>query len=518
LPGSFGNPLGLEGTVSEGIISAVRNDLGLIQISAPISPGSSGSPVITEEGRVIGVATLQSKIGENLNFAIPVERVNATVVAIDQRKPVASLTEGSTSANQAPEVSLARKLLAAHKFGDAVGVLKEYLAKNPKDAEAWIVYAETFRGEEAADAAQRAVDLEPESLDHWRVLIYCLAMVRNDNNPVLLSRLKQAAEHDLAAGDDFNMAYYALIQGYERQGDKEQAAKLRQEYEQLIQSGELADYTFGKEERYFDEQIMFPADQVAKELDMELTDEVFFVCLKSKGHSFTVSKESCLVLVDGVAMNYDSRPARYKHQRYFLDAGLVELVLECLLSPKEIVQPLFLPEFRIENVYLGANLPVQASEEERVATQKLIDAALKFDPRLFKYKTKAAIPGNALVINLHCGENNDAETDYVFSSRLGNRWSGQIMDFAAALEFTRGRLANLLQIRFAQLIRVDSPQSKVITSTTFQSPPNPTRNPTLIVEVSMSKSAIASNDAYLRIARWLEDATIKVRSDISGAD
>src|SRR5258707_14204606 len=42
----IGNPVGLEGTVSEGIISAFRAGRTLIQITAPISPGSSGSPVL----------------------------------------------------------------------------------------------------------------------------------------------------------------------------------------------------------------------------------------------------------------------------------------------------------------------------------------------------------------------------------------------------------------------------------------------------------------------------------------
>jgi len=69
----IGNSTGLMGTVSDGIISAFRKKRSLIQITAPVSPGSSGSPVMDEEGRVIGVATLQRVEGQNLNFAIAVE-------------------------------------------------------------------------------------------------------------------------------------------------------------------------------------------------------------------------------------------------------------------------------------------------------------------------------------------------------------------------------------------------------------------------------------------------------------
>ena len=74
----IGSPLGLEQTVSDGIVSAIRKipEFGnIIQITAPISPGSSGSPVVNMKGEVIGVATLQSIVGQNLNFAISGERL-----------------------------------------------------------------------------------------------------------------------------------------------------------------------------------------------------------------------------------------------------------------------------------------------------------------------------------------------------------------------------------------------------------------------------------------------------------
>lgn len=75
-----GSPLGLEQTLSEGVVSAVRDipDLGeIMQITAPISPGSSGSPVVNLRGEVVGVATLQLAKGQNLNFAMPGSRALA---------------------------------------------------------------------------------------------------------------------------------------------------------------------------------------------------------------------------------------------------------------------------------------------------------------------------------------------------------------------------------------------------------------------------------------------------------
>lgn len=73
---AIGNPRGLEGTFSQGIVSGIRtlddsNKGKLIQITAPISPGSSGGPIVNDKGLVIGVAVATLKGGQNLNFCIP---------------------------------------------------------------------------------------------------------------------------------------------------------------------------------------------------------------------------------------------------------------------------------------------------------------------------------------------------------------------------------------------------------------------------------------------------------------
>lgn len=69
-----GNPEGYEGTFSKGIISALRGN-DYIQVTAPISPGSSGGPVVDRFGQVIGIATLFNAEGQNLNFAIRVRKL-----------------------------------------------------------------------------------------------------------------------------------------------------------------------------------------------------------------------------------------------------------------------------------------------------------------------------------------------------------------------------------------------------------------------------------------------------------
>ncbi len=78
----IGNPYGLEGTFSTGIISGLREMDGVryLQISAPISPGNSGGPVILSDGTVIGIATMGLKVGQNLNFAIASAEVIASAL------------------------------------------------------------------------------------------------------------------------------------------------------------------------------------------------------------------------------------------------------------------------------------------------------------------------------------------------------------------------------------------------------------------------------------------------------
>ena len=72
-----GNPIGfLEGTFSDGLVSGIRDldvDRQWLQISAPISEGSSGGPVLNRQGEVIGIAVAHLTVGQNLNFAIPVK-------------------------------------------------------------------------------------------------------------------------------------------------------------------------------------------------------------------------------------------------------------------------------------------------------------------------------------------------------------------------------------------------------------------------------------------------------------
>jgi hypothetical protein len=138
---AIGSPEGLEGTVSEGIVSGVGRDIGgavampMLQITAPISHGSSGGPVLNLSGEVVGVAALINTEGENLNFAVPASRIRS----LRTGEPI-SLTEWSASKRSVDAYKLYLTGLAALErddCSDGLTYFKQATRAWPDLAEAW---------------------------------------------------------------------------------------------------------------------------------------------------------------------------------------------------------------------------------------------------------------------------------------------------------------------------------------------------------------------------------------------
>jgi S1-C subfamily serine protease len=89
----IGAPRGLSNTVSDGIVSAARDieSRRLLQITAPISPGSSGSPVLDMNGSVVGMVVSTLRTGENLNFAVPAASIRTLQAGPPERVPLAAI-------------------------------------------------------------------------------------------------------------------------------------------------------------------------------------------------------------------------------------------------------------------------------------------------------------------------------------------------------------------------------------------------------------------------------------------
>jgi S1-C subfamily serine protease len=127
-----GSPEGLSSTLSTGIVAAIRDggvtDPGVsvqsasyaswrIQITAPISPGSSGSPVLTRDGRVVGVAVGQRRDGQNLNFCVPIELARELLDGLGDHPTVQPLAHRTTAGELARNLGLSAAIFAACALG-----------------------------------------------------------------------------------------------------------------------------------------------------------------------------------------------------------------------------------------------------------------------------------------------------------------------------------------------------------------------------------------------------------------
>ena len=166
----IGNPFGLEGSVSDGIVSAVRIIPGygkIIQITAPISPGSSGSPVVNMLGQVIGVATLQAAEGQSLNFAVPSERISQ--LKIGELQTFASLSSETQKNKRATAQSFYSQglgSLSRDDYARALYFFEKAVDIDPNYAEAWyqagFCYGMLGKHSDALKASRRAAQLRPD--------------------------------------------------------------------------------------------------------------------------------------------------------------------------------------------------------------------------------------------------------------------------------------------------------------------------------------------------------------------
>lgn len=101
---ALGNPLGFENTLSEGLLSGIRQAEGfkLFQLSAPISPGSSGGPILNSQGEVIGIVKGNIPGGQSLNFAIPIDYAAVLLEARELRSLADYYTPESKQPTQQP--------------------------------------------------------------------------------------------------------------------------------------------------------------------------------------------------------------------------------------------------------------------------------------------------------------------------------------------------------------------------------------------------------------------------------
>jgi Flp pilus assembly protein TadD len=173
----YGSPLGLENTVSDGIVSAIRDipDYGrIIQITAPISPGSSGSPVLNMQGEVIGIASFQMVEGQNLNFAIPSEKITSLILTEENKISITEevLEPGSKTKKDSDYDEAYKKALYFidnKEYDKAVPYVKILIEMNPLDAGKYcalgMCYEKIGSYKDAIEAFKQAIHIDPNDAD-----------------------------------------------------------------------------------------------------------------------------------------------------------------------------------------------------------------------------------------------------------------------------------------------------------------------------------------------------------------
>ncbi|HLL15906.1 MAG TPA: trypsin-like peptidase domain-containing protein [Pyrinomonadaceae bacterium] len=223
----IGNPLRLEGSVSDGIVSAVREvpNLGkIIQTTAPISHGNSGSPVFNYRGQVVGVVTVKVTNGQNINLALASARLASlkpdkltTYGALAARNR--NTSGGEASADWWYKNGLNSLWLG--NYDGALGSFEQVVNKNPNRVEAWIQvgYCKVKQGKmsEAIRAYQQALRLRPNSVEAYNKLGDAYYYASNFGEAVAAYR--QAAR----LRPDLGEAFYNLGMTYLEIGDRNAA-------------------------------------------------------------------------------------------------------------------------------------------------------------------------------------------------------------------------------------------------------------------------------------------------------
>ena len=223
---AIGSPLSLESTVSSGIVSGIRTikEEGgkFLQITAPISPGSSGGPLFNMAGEVVGITTLYLKGGENLNFAIPVNDAKRLLSVsskvqnfpVETSHPLANLGTPATP-NTAPSPSVSPTAARAfykqfYDTGKLDGLIPTLVCfdDDPKNSQDFFTLEEEVYNERYAKAANAHV----ENLKKERS-----GEVVDDTEAWQTMRSIEASEPDVFFIDDDSLALTGILYGTDTQ-------------------------------------------------------------------------------------------------------------------------------------------------------------------------------------------------------------------------------------------------------------------------------------------------------------
>jgi tetratricopeptide (TPR) repeat protein len=235
----IGTPLGLEKTVSDGIISAIREvpQFGkIIQVTAPISPGSSGSPVVNLNGEVIGVVSFFLMQGQNLNFAIPGERIAKLIPGDGKTLAEREETKEEELVILAEKLySLGQRYLEGGDYERALAYFFEAIKTNPNYAEAYFqmgyCLAKLGRYPEAIGPYREAIRIKPDDIDTLNNLCVAYGIVGRYQEAIEFCKKAIQIKADLPeALNNLGWAYHRLGRYQEGIESCKQAIRLKPDF------------------------------------------------------------------------------------------------------------------------------------------------------------------------------------------------------------------------------------------------------------------------------------------------
>jgi hypothetical protein len=190
---AIGNPEGLEKTISQGIVSGLRKrgDRDLLQVTSPISHGSSGGPILNAKGEVVGIAVGMLDEGQNLNFAVPVAYVRAI---LEQKADTTIASNVDSSLSDAKEIFSKR---AQAEYSDdssseyqqqtrkLLGLMETIVASTSREDALTEIACLGTKATDLSDTgikAARKLVIEKPSSEHRALLSYVLYDRASDEN------------------------------------------------------------------------------------------------------------------------------------------------------------------------------------------------------------------------------------------------------------------------------------------------------------------------------------------------
>jgi tetratricopeptide (TPR) repeat protein len=234
---AIGTPEGLQRTLSEGIVSSLRSVGGgsYIQTTAAISPGSSGGGLFDDHGRLLGLTSFFISKGQQLNFALPVEWIEAL--------PQHTAPRVASGTSEVQWINRAAALESRKDWQGLRALAERWIKAQPHNETAWVGLGEAEgalgHDVQAIDAYLQALQINPQNADAWNNLGN--AYFRSGQHAQAIEAYRQA----LQINPQFDLAWNGLGNARDDAGQHSQAIEAERQALQINPQFAQAWYNLG---------------------------------------------------------------------------------------------------------------------------------------------------------------------------------------------------------------------------------------------------------------------------------